>query len=404
MLHKVTLYRAKGKTGPVTLTYLEETVGRSQARFKNRTTLTPQIDLSAYRCAAVVDYIDVLFELSRRTQHWKINDRIERLTGRKEFPEALDLGPGKTASRYKLRVQEPNFSTVRQVLKDIGDTYGFVKPPKVASIEISIDFYPNEPEEEARALLHGVLTRHFFPTTRVLERNRMWPRFTPGYIDPTDYTVGRNESDDSLDLGDRMAPGIDRPALYGSTYYVGEKDDPRALWRIQDKVLDKQNPAAGTRDILTEDQKRIRLEVTLGPEGCEEIGLRLFDDLETLFITRLQKRFFQFMKPVFATVYERGVGPASSLVRQRVENLRRERFLNAGVLGLQIRDDAAVELRRINLPTIRRLAAKRGSRVRPIVRRGTGAYGSMIAYGELTRVVERALTKLQRKIRREMLR
>ncbi len=348
----------------------------------------------------MVDYIDIQFELTRLTQCWKLNERIEKLTGRKEYPEALDLGPGKTASRYKLRVQEPDFGMLRRVLRDIEDTYGFRQPPAAVSIEISIDFYPDKPGEEARALMHGVLTRHFFPTTRVLRSNRMWPRFTPGYVEPTDYTVGRDESDDSRDLGNRMAPGTDRKPLYGSTYYVGEKNDARAMWRIQNKVLDKQNPSAGTRNVLGEEEKRIRIEVTLGPDGCKEIGLHQFDDLETLSVTRLQKRFFQFMKPTFAVMYTGGVGAASRLVKKKVEDLRRERFLSAGDLGLQVRDDAAVELRRVNLPTIRRLHAISGSRTLPAARNGTGAYGLMIAYDELTRMVERALTKLERKIRR----
>jgi hypothetical protein len=43
VLHKVILYRAKGKEDPVALIYVEETLRRSQARLKNRTALTPQI-------------------------------------------------------------------------------------------------------------------------------------------------------------------------------------------------------------------------------------------------------------------------------------------------------------------------------------------------------------------------
>jgi hypothetical protein len=104
LLHKVTLYRAKGQKDPVILSYVEKTLRGSQARLVDRTTLPPQIDLKAYQCHAVIDWIDIHFELSRRSQFWHLNDRIEKLTGRKEYPEALDLSEGKTATRYKLRV------------------------------------------------------------------------------------------------------------------------------------------------------------------------------------------------------------------------------------------------------------------------------------------------------------
>ncbi|PJI45640.1 MAG: hypothetical protein CTR54_03935 [Rhizobium sp.] len=402
MLHEVILYREKGEKDPVTLIYLEETLGRSQTRFKNRTTLTPQIDLGAYRCAALVDWIDIEFQLSRRTQYWHLNDRIEKKTGRKEFPEALDLGEGRTASRYKLRVQEPDLESVRKVLEDLESEYGLATPPRIVGIEISVDFYPKSPSEETRARMHGVLIRHLFPTTRVLRSNRMWPRFTPGSIKSTDYTISRNESDDSLDIGDRMSPGLDRIVLYGSTYYVGERDDPRAFWRVQNKVLDKQNKAAGTKDELPEDKKRVRIEVTLGSEGCREIGLHKFSDLETLRVTHLQKSFFQFMKPTLAVIRPSAVHPASMAIKRKVEEYRRERFLKAGVLGLQIREDAKQELRALEMPTIKKLHRRNGTKIPVRVRTGSGAYGTMVVYEELTRMVERALAGLQRKVRREM--
>lgn len=401
-LHQITLYRTKGGKDPVSLTYLEEPLRRSQARLANRTTLTPQVELDSYQCAAVIDWIDVEFELTRRTQYWHLNDLVENVTGRKEFPEALDLGEGKTATRYKLRVQEPDLGVVRKVIAAIGAKYGLPTPPKVAGIEISIDFYAKKQSAAARARLHGVLIRHFFPTTRVLKANLMWPRFMPGGIKKTDYTVGRNESDDSLDISDRMAPGMDRVPLYGSTYYVGARDDPRAFWRIQNKVLDKQNKAAGTRDELADEKKRVRIEVTLGPEGCREIGLKQFTDLEALGIARLQKGFFQFMKPTFAIVRPSAARPASTAVKRKVEEFRRDRFLNAGVLGLQIREDAREELRALEMPRIRKLHRTNGTKMPVRVRAGSGAYGTMVVYEELTRMVERALAGLQRKVRREM--
>ncbi|EJL51639.1 hypothetical protein PMI09_04429 [Rhizobium sp. CF122] len=402
--HRITLYRSKLRDAPIDLTYAEETLRRSQKRFRNRRVLTPAIDLDAYQWGAVVDWIDIEFELIRRTQHWKLNDRIEARTGRKEFPEALDLGAGKTATQYRLRVQEPDFAIVRKVMEDIEAEYGLTAPARVVGLEVSIDAYPRTAGEEARARLHGVLVRHFFPTTAVLTGDKKWPRFVPGMIDDTDHIVGRNKEDVTLDVIDRMTPSTDRPVLYASTFYVGEKADKRALWRIQNKVLDKQNKAAGTREVLPEDRKRIRIEVALGPDGCREAGLQSFETIGDFKFTRLQKLYFQFVKPTFGVFPHGGAGAHISAVRRQAEETRRQRFLNAGVLGLQIREDAREELRRLEMASFTSWHKSRGSKMPRKIRTGAGPYGSMVAYEELARIVERALSGLQKRVRREMVR
>jgi hypothetical protein len=86
-------------------------------------------------------------------------------------------------------------------------------------------------------------------------------------IKSTDYVVSRNETEPRLDIVDRMTPSSDRSPTYTSTFYVGEENDPRAMWRIQNKVLDKQNKAAGMREELAEGNKRVRIEVTLGADA-----------------------------------------------------------------------------------------------------------------------------------------
>lgn len=403
----VTIYRNDKLDAPVTLQYTEETLRSSQRRFEGRTVLCPQIDLDAYRWASVVDWIDVEFVLGRRSQYWHLNDRIEGLTGRKEYPKALDLGPGGTASRYQLRVQEPDFRGIREVLADIEKEYGFASPAVVVGIEVSIDAYPHEPGEQARARLYGVLVRHFYPTTKWLTTGRKWPRFTPGLVDEDlDYIVARKQGNGFRDVQNRMTPSSDRPALYGSTYYLGEKDDPVAMWRIQNKVFDKQNKAAGTRKDLTEEEKRIRIEVTLGPDGCRQAGIADFNEMAAISFTTLQKSFFQFRLPTFA-VYPPGSAGLSArpvrAVKQHVEETRRQRFLNAGVLGLQIREDARWDHLKLQRKYFLSWHKARGSKMPKRDRVGAGPYGTHINYQEMARVIERALAGLQRKVRREMM-
>jgi hypothetical protein len=403
--HRITLFANRNQNHPVELVYVESPLRKAQARFSGRRVLTPQIDLGAYRWASVIDWIDVEFELSRRTQHWKINERIERLTGRKEYPEALDLDAeaGNTATRYKLRVQEPDMGLLHRIIDDIKGEYGFVAPAVVKRLEVSIDAYPETPSEEARARLHGVLVRHFFPTTKVLTDNLKWPRFTPGVRKRKgDYIVARNLEDPRQDVVDRMTPATDRQPLYTSTFYVGEKDDPHVMWRIQNKTIDKQNKAAGARLDLTDEEKRVRIEVTLGPEGCREVGLLGFDSLAAFRFTKLQKHFFQFMLPTFGAYVAGGAGAHSSAVKQCIEDMRRQRFLNVGVLGLQIREDATEDFRKLEMTNFLSWHKARGSRLPRKQRRGSGPYGTMVAYEELARVVERALAGLQGRVQREL--
>lgn len=401
----VILHRDKALDAPVELGYAEETLRSTQRRFLDRTVLRPLINLDAYRWASVVDWIDIEFELGRPSQYWQLNKRIESLTGRKEYPKALDVGPGGTSSKYQLRIQEPDFRIVRAILADIEGEYGFASPASVVGIEVCIDAYPKDPGEEARARLHGVLVRHFFPTTTVLTRGRTWPRFVPGRVKTTDYIVSRNETDPRLDIIDRMTPSSDRSPTYTSTFYVGEENDPRAMWRIQNKVIDKQNKAAGTHQELAEEEKRVRIEVTLGPAGCRDAGINDFDLIREFKFTEMQKGFFQFMLPTFG-IYSPTLGGTSmrsrSAVNNRIEETRRQRFLNAGVLALQIREEARLDHLRLNKSYFLSWHKARGSKMPKRSRVGAGPYGTQLAYKEMARVIERALASLQRKVRREL--
>lgn len=103
----------------------------------------------------MIDWIDVESELQRRTQHWKISERIERLTHRKEYPKARDKGPGNTATRYKLRDVEARRPA--GVIDDLTAGYGFAVPALVNGLKVSIDGYPENQSEEAIARLRGAL-------------------------------------------------------------------------------------------------------------------------------------------------------------------------------------------------------------------------------------------------------
>lgn len=399
----VMIYRNVAGEDPVCLSYREERLRKAQARFHGRTALIPQIDLNAYQCRAVVDWIDIHVELTTTTQHQWINDIAKKVLGRKVWIKPQAPGPGNTSNLFQIRMQEPDFRNVRKLVEQIKVSKGLASRPTINGLELSIDFRPNNPDVQARGLMHGVLTRHLCPPagTRVVDHD--WPGFFPGGKPGRNYIIGRNFDDDSLDLWGRLRPEMDRPALYGSTFYVGRKEHPRWSWRVQDKVIDQQNIDAGTHIELPDEEKRTRIEVTIGPAGCRELGLTDLAVLETYRFTRLQSLLFKFMVPTFGHS-EIANRPAQLAVRKKIVTYKKHRFLNSGIIGLQIMDEARQELRRDYLRDISRRHRLAGTRMPSLSRTGNGAAGHLLAYDKLNRRVEQAFRHLQERVWGEMVR
>ncbi|TGQ96053.1 hypothetical protein EN847_34250, partial [Mesorhizobium sp. M1C.F.Ca.ET.204.01.1.1] len=65
------------------------------------------------------------------------------------------------------------------------------------------------------------------------------------------------------------------------------------------KLLDKQNIATGTREVLPEEKKRVRIEVTIDKDELDDIGIRAIEDLADFKFQRFQGRYFKFRVPTF---------------------------------------------------------------------------------------------------------
>ncbi|MGO4440769.1 hypothetical protein [Rhizobium sp. RAF56] len=347
----------------------------------------------------MVDWLDVELTLGSPTQFQWINRNVKEVVGRRGWIEPLDPGAGGRATDFRMRLQEPNFREAKEIVERVANRWGLSRSPSIAGLELSIDFYPKEPSGKSRALMHGVLTRHFLPPPGALVTDHDWPGFFPGPHDRRNFIVGRNMSDDSLDLWRRLQPATDLQPFYDSTLYVGRENHELASWRIQNKVVDQQKVSAGTTRVLEEDEKRIRIEVTLGRTGCRSVGLDRFDVLRDFRFMHLQK-FFRFMLPTF------GLSERASLarpaIRERMVEYSKHRFFAAGVLGLQIMEAAREELRRDNLPNIKRQHRLMGTRMPSGYRAGTGAAGTLLAFDHLNKAVEQALRHLQERVWREM--
>jgi hypothetical protein len=189
--HTVTLYRSKDLNDPVDLHYTETDLRKSQARFLHTRVLEPQIDLRAYRRRAVVDWIDLDIALNAHTQFQWVNEIVDGVLGRKAWVIAVD--DPRSDDHFRVRFQEPDFAEVREVLKRIDARYGLSRPTAISRLELSIDFYPQQPGDEARARMHGTLVRHFLPPDGTLAINDDWPGFVPGPKKGRNYVVGRND-------------------------------------------------------------------------------------------------------------------------------------------------------------------------------------------------------------------
>ena len=155
-----------------------------------------------------------------------------------------------------------------------------------------------------------------------------------------------------------------------------------------DKYLDRQNHFVGTREVLPEERRRARAEVTLRGSELKRAGIELVSDLPSLSFTQLQSKYFRFMVPTFLE--------KPTAAENFIEMRRRGRFLNIGVAGLLAFD---MERSRIRKQVRKGIVAK-GLKPIKMERVGDGRTGTLLDYSEMSRKVAIALQKLQLRERR----
>jgi hypothetical protein len=183
-----------------------------------------------------------------------------------------------------------------------------------------------------------------------------------------------------------------------ATFYVGERDGD-VMWRIMDKVIDTQNPEAGTQTELGADERRVRIEVTL--QGQELLDLAGFElsELDVFSFTRLQGSYFSFRLPTFRdTAGPPTVGTLSARV---IERRRRRIYMDVGVLGLGAFDVSRAAWNKPHHDELRAEFRRQGRKLeRPRV--GAGSFRTMVVWEKMNKKVETALRHLQKRVRDEM--
>ncbi len=344
--------------------------------------------LEDYRCNAVVDWIAISVDLARVTQHQWLSDAFEGF-GRRPYIKAVDPGEGKESSQFIIKIQEPDLIELQRILSAIDRRYGLTAEPAVVAMEVSVDFRPKIPSDDARALLTGVLQRHIAPPLSAFDNKKSAPRQVWGAA----HRFSRLQESKSSPRDQYRFAVVDdvNPPAADATLYFGAEDSD-VMVRVMDKVVDRQNTFAGTSERLAPKDQRCRVEVTLQQRELNRLGMHEMADVVGFQFSAFQGLYFQFK---LATLPANTIGP---LAEYR-ERKRLEKFLATGISGLAIMDRTISRHSASLRPLVQRELHARGKRMRAAPRVAGGPYGTAIAYDALCKKVQTALANLSRSLK-----
>ena len=393
----IPLIAAKTSTIIGYLDYCREKLSNTQARLTGRYALRPMLDFEQFKASAVIDWITLRVSLNRNTQFQWLQREIEPIIGRPSYIENIDGDENNSSSRFDIKFQEPEISTLLRAIAAIETKFGLKLEPSVQGIEISIDFYPKTPDDLQRARIVRTLMNYLHVRSDVVSNFRDRPRtvwgrgegYTQRLLYNSKYLTDTENNRFLLETDRDRAPYTD------GTLEVGEKEaDIR--WRVMDKVIDSQNISAGTFVQLDDKFKRARIEVTLSRPEIERIGVNSLNDLRTLSFTKLQGLYFQFALPTF--VNEPLKGSKKEVLAAASNPERASKFSKTGVMGLKamdsVRSKAKLVVRRKALSDIH----ARGLRLSALNRNAKGVSATFVAFEELNKRVRIALRNLGKRV------
>jgi hypothetical protein len=375
----------RNATAPVHhVEFRREDLRKVQARLQNRYTLVPRIDLTRFRCKAVIDFVEVEIVTNFNTNLPAIRRWVsEALNLPKPWCEAVS-GDNNSSNIFHIRIQDPRISKLERLDRAITKTAaGLAQPVTITKLEVSVDFYPRSGKDEDRWAMFGVLQRTYMPSSKIWCHGPDHPRFVWGR-DRWDKMFFLRSSE-KTGLHHQLLP---EAAYLDSTVYYGEEDGPASI-RIQNKISNQR-----TKDdavMLDQIEKRARIEVTLTGSALNDLKLHTIADLARFRFTKLQREHFHFALPTF-------VDRAPLRQHQKIQeaiNLRdRESFAKGGVLCLE-------RLRDVREGWFHRVGELKARGIKPSLRRmGRGDRGTAVAYKELNVMVRTAFQELGRRIAR----
>lgn len=215
------------------------------------TTASSRSVRSAYRTEAVIDWLALEIEVEHPTQfQW-----LQRILATyynddtRPYIDALDAGAGRATTKFLIRLNDAqcrDISTIRGALAALDRQYKLVGPVMVKTLEVALDFYPND--DHARAELRRLVGRlQKCLAAYGTNHRQIGSRKQPEFIDST-----RNPDPNA-------------------TFYINNKTDTLS-WRVYHKITDRDHA-------LPSEQHRARVEFTLQGAGLSEYGISTLDDL-----------------------------------------------------------------------------------------------------------------------------
>lgn len=364
--------------------FRREDLRKAQARLQNRYTLLPRIDLTRFRCKAVIDFVELEIVTRNDTNLPAVRRWVSEGLGLPSLWCEQVGGETNSGTVFHITVHDPRIDNLQRLHAVMAaTTAGLAQPITITKLEISVDFYSRSGTENDRLAMFGVLQRTYMPSMEIWRHDPDHPRIVWG--------KGKNNqmfflpSSEKAGLRHQLLP---EAAFLDSTVYYGEKNGPASI-RIQNKISNQRTQNGAV--MLDQKDKRARIEVTLTGRALRQLNLQTISDLARFRFTKLQGDHFHFALPTFV---DRARLPQHRAVQENINHRDRASFAEGGVLCLE-------RLRDIREGWFHRVGELKARGIKPSLRRmGRGDRGTAVAYKELNVMVRTAFQELGRRIAR----
>jgi hypothetical protein len=386
---------------PLALAHKLVSLPNTQRRLAGRVALVPEIDLDAHRFRAVIDWIEFKLHFARKTQVQHVQSVLRKFLDRNSFIDLCDKGPGDVFSICTIKVQEPkDLAVIAAIHRELADTFVEASKASVTAMEISVDAYPDEPTDLARATLLGAMQRTIWTGRDIWTASDSRPRSVFGKGVSGTFKLAPPSREEALAkrlskhgaLLDAVDPDHYRAPAIDGTLYLGAKSEDLMI-RVMEKVIDGQRPD-GTFIALTDEQKRVRIEATLkGPELLA-LGVTDIASLRQFSPQALHRRFFQFRLPTFSLRLRPSNG--TDVMQNTKEVWRARTYLTSGIVGLMTMDHATA----LSRSKMKRGVQKAIRVLKPSTQRtwaGKRLQATWVSWDEMNRKVRLALRDLEKR-------
>ena len=400
---------------PLTRIRYRCTVAGKQQRLAGRVRFEPDLLLREnFEITALIDRMIVCFTTKSTATAIDIHNKLHLALAlnlmvddlgaglkRISWPEPIDPGPRMTVhpapgNHFALLLQDPTPQKLAEVMTFIDDRWGIDGPVPVFMLELSIDFRPQDglpPVERLRLREHavGLLHRHHHTTAvfasplsdgRTVHQGASAPETNYLFSQPRGYA--RLSPDSALkipEVRERVHHNThERDIHLDATVYKGSEISG-LQFSIQHKIADRRNTVAATKHILTEKDRRARMEVMVSGHArlCEDLGVCNVQDLAKLDFRRAQKKYLSLWLPT-----------AKDDPHEKGETWLQ--FTSRGVYGVHHTQQLKLMEENERNGKVGKISGTR----EPRLRAGAGDNGFLVSWAEANNMIGKAVDKLQR--------